>query len=54
MTAPKYRDVLGTYVPFFESDGLLVKLISGKFGDVVGALSTLEIDYFDISLKAQK
>ncbi|MDH4227088.1 MAG: pirin family protein [Deltaproteobacteria bacterium] len=51
MTEPGYQHISPDMIPAVEKDGVVVKVISGKYGNATGpAKNILSADYFDVSL----
>lgn len=53
MTEPKYRDITSDKIPVYkENDNISLKLISGNYKKVTGAVNDLgiEVIYFDINI----
>jgi hypothetical protein len=52
MMDPRYRDIQAESIPLVEKEGVKVKVIAGRYGDVSGPVSDLVQDpgYLDVSL----
>ena len=52
MTNPRYRDIKTSDIPFVENPGWMLKVISGRFKKINGAVQDLfaETIYFDIKI----
>ncbi|MFL0247018.1 pirin family protein [Candidatus Clostridium stratigraminis] len=52
MVAPEYRHIKVTEIPVIKKDGIEVKIISGTFEGISGAVSSYyPIDYMDVRIK---
>lgn len=52
MTKPRYQDIPQENIPLYEKDGLRVRVIAGKYGDVSAVAETnIEIHYLDVDLR---
>jgi redox-sensitive bicupin YhaK (pirin superfamily) len=53
MTDPQYRDITKEMIPVSEEDGATVRVISGKYKDIAGAIEGdyVKVLYLDVKLK---
>jgi redox-sensitive bicupin YhaK (pirin superfamily) len=55
MTEPKYQHIAAEDVLRFEDDGMEVRVISGRYGEISGpAENIVQTDYFDVYLDKAK